>query len=312
MGGDEHLGAGHLVDLAALDADEAVLDHVEPPDALRSGARVELLDRLQHGDRLTVDRGRHPVDERQHELVRPRRGARRRGVRVDVLDRAVPGVLEEAGLDGAAPHVLVDRVRRLLVDVDGQALVLGEGDRLVAGHARVADRRDAAQVRGEGADADLEAHLVVALARAPVRDGGGAVLLGGGDEVLDDQRPRQRGHQRVAAHVEGVRLQRGQAEVVGVLVAHVGDDGLDGAAVERALADDLEVLAALADVGRDGDHLGAGLGGDPADGDGGVEASGVGEDDPVIAQLLLLVVDPRPAAAGGWRGLLPPAWPGCA
>ena len=35
--------------------------------------------------------------------------------------------------------------------------------------------------------------------------------------------------------------------------------GLDRAAVERALADDVQVLAALADVDGDGDDLGAGL-----------------------------------------------------
>ena len=74
-------------------------------------------------------------------------------------------------------------------------------------------------------------------------------------------------------------MQRRQAVLVGELVPGVGDDGLDGAAGERALADDLQVLAALADVDGDGDDLGAGLLGDPADGDGGVQASGVGEYD---------------------------------
>ncbi len=103
--------------------------------------------------------------------------------------------------------------------------------------------------------------------------------LRGGDEVLDDQRPGERGDQRVAVHVERVGLQRRQAELVGELVAHVGDDRLDGAAVQRALADDVHVLAALADVAGDGDHLGAGLLGDPADGHGGVQPTGVGEDD---------------------------------
>ena len=161
----------------------------------------------------------------------------------------------------------------------GRPLLLGEGDRLVAGHAGVADRGEHLQVRAEGADADLEAHLVVALAGAAVGDHRGAVVLRGGDEVLDDQRPGQRGDQRVAVHVEGVGLQRREAELVGVLVAHVGDDRLDRAAVERALADDVHVLAALADVAGDGDHLGAGLLGDPADGHGGVQATRVGQDD---------------------------------
>ena len=37
--GDQRDRAGGLVDLAALDADQPVLDHVEPADALRAGAR---------------------------------------------------------------------------------------------------------------------------------------------------------------------------------------------------------------------------------------------------------------------------------
>ena len=37
--GDQRDRAGRLVDLAALDADQPVLDHVQPPDALRAGPR---------------------------------------------------------------------------------------------------------------------------------------------------------------------------------------------------------------------------------------------------------------------------------
>ena len=81
------------------------------------------------------------------------------------------------------------------------------------------------------------------------------------------------------ALVEAVGLERRHAVLVGELVAGVGDVGLDGAAVQGALADDLEVLPALADVDRAGDDVGAGGVVDPADGHRGVEAAGVGEDD---------------------------------
>ena len=57
------------------------------------------------------------------------------------------------------------------------------------------------------------------------------------DQVLDDQRPGQRRHQRVAVHVEGVGAQRRQAEVGGELLPRVDHLGLDGAAVQRPLAD---------------------------------------------------------------------------
>ena len=73
----------------------------------------------------------------------------------------------------------------------------------------------------------------------------------------------------------------GRQYCVGELVARVGDDGLDRAAVQRPLADGVQVLAALADVDGDGDDLGARLLGDPADGHGGVQPAGVGEDDPL-------------------------------
>jgi hypothetical protein len=76
---------------------------------------------------------------------------------------------------------------------------------------------------------------------------------------------------RAPVHVEGVGLEGRQAVLVGELVPDVRDDRLDRATRERALADDVEVLAALADVARDGDHLGPGLLGDPADGNGGVQ-----------------------------------------
>ena len=66
-----------------------------------------------------------------------------------------------------------------LVTSIGRPLLLGEGDRLVPGHAGVADRREHRQVGRERADADLEADLVVALAGAAVGDRRRAVLAGG-------------------------------------------------------------------------------------------------------------------------------------
>src|SRR5581483_8099255 len=48
--GDQRDGAGGLVDLAGLDADQPVLDHVDPADALGAGPLVELLDGLEDAD----------------------------------------------------------------------------------------------------------------------------------------------------------------------------------------------------------------------------------------------------------------------
>ena len=61
--GDQRDRAGRLVDLAALDADQPVLDHVQPADALGTGAPVQLGDRLEHGDGLAVDGDRHALSK---------------------------------------------------------------------------------------------------------------------------------------------------------------------------------------------------------------------------------------------------------
>ena len=139
---------------------------------------------------------------------------------------------------------------RLLRHVDRQVVGLGEVDGLVAGQREVADRGDAREVGGEGGDADLEPHLVVALAGAAVATTVAPCLRAAATRCLTIIGPGQRRDQRVAVHVERVGLQRGQAVLVGELVAGVDDLGLDGAAGQGALADDLEVLAALADVDR--------------------------------------------------------------
>ena len=83
----------------------------------------------------------------------------------------------------------------------------------LAGEAPAPHRREHLEVGRERARRHLEAHLVVALAGAAVGDGVGAVLAGGRDQVLGDERPGERRHQRVLALVDGVGLERGRHEV---------------------------------------------------------------------------------------------------
>src|SRR5690606_18378848 len=150
---------------------------------------------------------------------------------------------------------------------------------LLTGPGVVADRCDDLEVGRKSTETDLETDLVIALAGAAVRDDGAAVLTGGLNDVLDDQRAADGRHQRVAVHVQGVGLDGGQAVLVGELVLGVDDDRLDGPAVEGTLTHDLHVLAALSEVDGDGDDLLAGLLADPADGNGGVQPARVGEYD---------------------------------
>ena len=171
---------------------------------------------------------------------------------------------------------------RLLALVDRQALLLGVGDRLLPGPGVVADRRDHLQLRREVVDADLEADLVVALAGAAVaRRSVAPWNLAAATRCRTISGRDSARHQRVAVHVEGVGAQGGQAEVLGELVLGVDHHRLHRAAVEGALADDVHVLTALADVDGHGHDLLPGLLGQPADADTGVETTGVGQHNPI-------------------------------
>ena len=141
------------------------------------------------------------------------------------------------------------------------------------------------EVRRQGAHAHLEAHLVVALARAAVGHGGRPVATGLGHQVAHDHRTRQRGDERVLALVARVGLQGGHAELLGHLVAGVDHDGLDRAGGQRPGADGVPVLAAavgrLTDVDGDGDHLDTLVLDQPAHGHRRVETSAVGQYHPL-------------------------------
>ena len=68
---------GRLVDLAALDADEPVLDVVDPADAVRATELVEPLDQGDRGEPLAIERDRDAALEVDDDLDRVRRVRRR-------------------------------------------------------------------------------------------------------------------------------------------------------------------------------------------------------------------------------------------
>ena len=271
-------GPGGLVDLTGLDAHEPVLHHVDTPHALGPGPAVELLDGLQRGDLPAVDGHRDALLEGEGHLVGQRRVGGVIGVDVDVLSGGIPQVLEEPGLDGTPPDVLVDGEGVVLGGLDRQVVLLGVVDGDVASQRQVSHRGDAVHVGSHRGDGDLEADLVVTLAGAAVRHRVGTELAGRLDQVTGDDGPGERRDERVGSLVEGVGLESGHAVVVGELIAGVGDVGLDGAAVEGSLTDHLEVGT----PGEHGTHLTAGGLADPADGNRRVQASGVGQDDTVL------------------------------
>ena len=130
-------------------------------------------------------------------------------------------------------------------------------------HSRAGARMRRAGI--EGAHGEIEARLPVALARGAVCDGGGALHRGELHELLRHQRPGERRRERVLPLVERARLQRRQDEPAREHVADVEHVRADGAGRERALAH-LVQLAALAEIERDRDDLGAERLGQPRNG----------------------------------------------
>jgi hypothetical protein len=132
-----------------------------------------------------------------------------------------------------------------------------------------------------GARPHLEAHLVIALAGAPVGHGGGAVAAGLGHQVAHDHRTRQGGDQRVLALVAGVGLpgparRSPRPSRLGRRPPRPPPRRRPGRA-----ADGVPILAAalggLPDVDRDGDHLDALVLDQPTDGHRRIEATAVGQ-----------------------------------
>src|SRR5439155_6396844 len=86
--------------------------------------------------------------------------------RVDLFWWLCPGVFQYAALDAASPQVLIDRIGTGMGHLNRNAMLGSIGYLMVACHAPLAHRRNDFQVRGEGVERDIEAHLVVAFAGA--------------------------------------------------------------------------------------------------------------------------------------------------
>ncbi len=152
--------------------------------------------------------------------------------------------------------------------------------RVAAGQVPLAPGGDDLDVGIERVVAELEAHLVVALAGGAVGDGVGADLAGDLDLALRDQRPGDRGAEQVDPLVERVGAEHRHHEVLHEDLAQVLDeDVLRLDAEHLGLAARRLQLLALAEVGGEGDDLRRVLVLQPLQDDRGVEPAGVGKDD---------------------------------
>ena len=180
-------------------------------------------------------------------------------------------------------QVGVGRERRFaaLVLGDRNLVLLGEREQRGArGEFPFAPGRDDLDVGLQRVGAELESHLIVALAGRAVGDRIGADLSRDVDQVFGDQRPRDRGAQQILPLVERVGAKHRKDVVANELLADVLDEDMLGLDAEQlGLAPRRLQLLALAEVGGEGDDLAAVSGLQPFQDDGSVEASRIGEDD---------------------------------
>ena len=136
-------------------------------------------------------------------------------------------------------------------------MLLGIGHQLLARHQiPLAPRRDDLDARLQRVGAELETHLVVALAGRAVTDGIGAGFIDDLDQALGDQRPGDRGTEQVFAFINGIGAEHREDEVADELLAHIVDIDvlrLD-AGLQRLGARRLQLFA-LAEVGGEGDDF---------------------------------------------------------
>ena len=266
-----------LINPAALHADEPVLDNVGPADTIAATDGVELEDDLVGRKRLAVDLRRHPRFEVDPHHFRLFRGSLRRDrhPELDQLEAVGRHLLEEARLVAGVEAVFVGAVGLPLRGLHRDGALVTEIDELRAAGKALAEFAD--PPRGENRDlrierlgGELEAALVVPLAGGAVGEHRGPLAMGDVDDHLRDQRPGDRGAEEVGPFVPGLPLENGEGEVAAQLLADIDDLGVDGATGAGLGERRRPVLAGLAVVDVDGDHVIAALD-EPTEDHGGVE-----------------------------------------
>ena len=274
--GEDDLGRGDLVDVANLQADDAVLDVVEDPDAVLTGDLRDMLDQVDHPHGDTIDRNGESVLEADREIDGAvGRVLGKRHELEDVVRCCLADVLDDAAFAGAAPEVVVDRVRPLDARADRDTVFDRVGDLLVAAHLPLTNRRDDLQLRGKRLDGRLDPDLVVALAGAAMGDGVAAVRAGDVAGDLREKRPAERRKERIGPLVARVRFDGGRDVVADELLLGIDKQRL-GRAKRRGFRDDrVEVVLGLAEVDAQRHDLSVVLVLDPFEHDRRIQSAGV-------------------------------------
>ena len=278
----QHDGAaGGFVAAPRLHAHVTVLDDVETADAVVAAQLVELAEDLGGAQAFAVDGDDVALLIGQGHVG----GLVRRRFRADapaphVFLRFPPRIFQVAALVGDVQQVGVHGVRGFLLlagEVHRDLVVLAELHQLLAGvQVPLAPGRDHLDARGQRVGAQLEAHLIVALAGGAVGDGVGAGLGGDLHQALGDQRPGDGGAEQVLALVDGVGAEHREHIVAHELFAQVLD--VDFLHAHRlGLGAGRFHFLALTDISGEGDHFAVVGFLQPLDDHGGIQATGIGQ-----------------------------------
>ena len=150
--------------------------------------------------------------------------------------------------------------------------------RRVAGDIAFALRGEDLQLRRHAFHGEIEADLIVALAGRAMGHRRRAVLARRRDQMFRDQRPRQRRRQRIDALIQGIRLQRREAELRGEFLFCINNFRRDRAGLAGLFAQ-LFVILRLAHVRVAGDDVIPVLVGENADQHAGVEPTAIRQND---------------------------------
>jgi hypothetical protein len=171
--GQDDRRRGRLVDVAHLQADDAVLDVVDDADAVAGADLADPLDQRRQLQALAVQRDRQAALELELDPLRlvgrqPRGG-------VTSWKTSSSGAWPRSSIQRPSderPHRLssIEYGHDLHAALDRDPVLARVGDLLLAAHRPLAHRRDHLQLGRERRDRAVDADLVVALAGAAVRD----------------------------------------------------------------------------------------------------------------------------------------------
>jgi len=197
-----------LINLAALETDKSVFEHVDPPYSMFSRLTVQFINKRRAVHTNAVQSDRNSLLEQNLHIFRLIRGFMRlAGQCVGVGRRFVPRILQNSAFDGAPPDIVVDAVRGGMGRLNGDAVSLRILHLGFAGEVPVPDRGKHREIRIKRVGAHFDAHLILSFACAAVGDRDGAFFFCDLRHNLGNKRARERGVQRIDALIHPVGLQ---------------------------------------------------------------------------------------------------------